>query len=249
MRKLLTRFSQLATAASFAMFLSVGSVGAAVSMQSISADALTRRGYVLVQSGSYRSAVSVLRNAISINPNDANSRRYLTYALIQLGDHAAAVKQLQLISKMSQPSAVDYCLSGNVQVRLGKNDQALQQYRSALILEPDMAAARAGIIELFILASDYQGATYLCNDCLAKSRNSTEQVYFQQMAANIRSHLSNSLAQGEYAPKTEVVPPVPSSSSSSSTPPPAVRNLIPLVIQAAPVVAPKIAPIATKAKA
>lgn len=234
----MTPFTRIISAIFFAIFISATSVSAAISVQSSSFDLLLRRGYLLVQKGSYKPAVVVLRNAILLDPNDVNARRYMVFALIRLGDFDSAGKQISVISKMCKPTAVDYYLCGVLDLEGGNNDRALQQFRAALSLEPDMAAARAGIVELFIVASDFQGATFLCSDCVSHSHNDGERAYFQQLAVTIKTAESNALALTQMPVKTELpfLAPV-------------VRSLIPLVIKAPPRVEPKIAPIATKASA
>ncbi|MBS1957570.1 MAG: tetratricopeptide repeat protein [Cyanobacteria bacterium SZAS-4] len=230
----------------FAVVLScaVGSASAALSVENASTSAvLTRRGYVLVQSGSFKPAVAVLNNALQLNANDVNARRYLAYALMQLGDYFNAEEQLKAIAKIGALTAADYYLSGSINVRMGNNDRALQEYRSALKLEPNMPAAKVGIIELFVLASDFQGATFLCADCLKKSKDRAQYDYFQKIAEYIHSHQVAVETQLQYVkPEGQVIV-----SPTATTPAP--RDLIPQTIQSPLLAPPKIAPIATRAKA
>ncbi|HEY9731382.1 MAG TPA: tetratricopeptide repeat protein [Drouetiella sp.] len=248
-----------ASAVAFALYCSIGSASAALSVESTSSssDALVRRGYALVQSGQFKPAAVVLKSAIQLNPTDINARRYLSFALMNVGSFIEAEDQLVSIAKIAPLSAADYYLSGSINVRMGNSDQALKDYKSALMLEPDMPAARAGIIELFVLASDFQGATFLCDDCIKKARDRNEYDYFQKVAGYIRSHktaaaafdaassgFNNANGQQIISPTAVSIP-----ASSPVSKPPAPRDLIPQTIQSPLMAPPKIAPIATRARA
>jgi tetratricopeptide (TPR) repeat protein len=245
MKNFVAIFVQFASALSFCLF-TTASASAAFPVETSTADVLTRRGYLLVQTGDYKAAVVVLKNAVRMNPNSVNARRYLAYSLVQTGSYAEASEQLKAISIVSPLLAYDYALSGNIDVRLGLNDEALQEYRKALVLEPTMPAARAGIVELFVLAGDFQGATFLCSDCIAKSHNPSELVYFQRLADSIRAAQQLSATQ-ESNSKTEVQTPAASSALPLSFL--SKRDLIPLLIKAPLPAPPKVSPIATKASA
>lgn len=244
MKKFVAIAVEVVSAFAFVLSCTVGSAGAALSVESANtSDVLTRRGYVLVQSGSFKLAVAVLKNAVQLNPNDVNARRYLSFALMQLGDYSNAGEQLKAIAKIGTLTAADYYLSGSINVRLGNSDRALQEYRSALQLEPDMLAAKVGVIELFVLASDFQGATFLCADCLKKSKDRAQYDYFQKIAEYIHSHQVAVETQTQYVkPEGQVI-------ISPTATAPAPRDLIPQVIQSPLLAPPKIAPIATRAKA
>jgi tetratricopeptide (TPR) repeat protein len=256
MKNVSTIIVKTVSAVALGMYFSVGSAGAALSVENItsSSDVLTRRGYALVQSGQFKPAAIILKNAVQLNPTDLNARRYLSYALLNTGSFAEAEAQLVSIAKVSPLTAADYYLSGSINVRMGNNDQSLKDYKSALKLEPDMAAARAGIIELFVLASDFQGATFLCNDCLKKAKDPAEYDYFQKVASYIRAHKDAAESTPNYARieggQQIISPTAVSVPATRSTPtPPAPRDLIPQTIQSPLLAPPKIAPIATRAKA
>ncbi len=244
MKKSVAIAVEVISALAFVLSYTVGTASAALSVVNANtSDVLTRRGYVLVQSGSFKPAVAVLRNAVQLNPNDVNARRYLSFALMQLGDYINAEEQLKAIAKTGTLTSADYYLSGSINVRMGNNDRALQEYRSALRLEPDMPAAKAGIIELFVLASDFQGATFLCNDCLKKAKDRAQYDYFQKIVGYIHSHQVAVETRPEYVkPEGQVI-------ISPTATAPAPRDLIPQVIQSPLLAPPKIAPIATRAKA
>ncbi|HEY9677327.1 MAG TPA: tetratricopeptide repeat protein [Drouetiella sp.] len=225
------------------------SAQAAFPVESSSANLLTRKGYDLVQSGSYEAASVVLKNAVRANPNDLNARRYLIYALTQNGNCLDASAQLKSLAKAGSLTAVDYYLSGNNDKQQGNTDNALKQYRAALTLDPDMVAAKAGIIELFILASDFQGATFLCKDCLAHARNDAERKYFSQLMLSAQEREK---AESVSVQAPEVVAPAPVSTTLQTVKPSAVlqRPQFPSILQAVPLPPPtKITPIATRAKA
>jgi tetratricopeptide (TPR) repeat protein len=245
MKKIVANFVQFASALSFCLLFTTASASAAFPVESSTADVLTRRGYVLVQAGDYKAAVVILKNALRMNPNSVNARRYLAYSLVQTGSYSDAAEQLQAISVVSPLLAYDYALSGNIDVRLGLNDEALQEYRKALVLEPTMPAARAGIVELFVLASDFQGATFLCSDCIAKSHNPSELVYFKRIADSIRAAQLLSVNQ-ESSSKADAQMSAVSVSPVSCL---FKRDLIPLLIKAPLPAPPKVSPIATKASA
>ena len=244
MKKFVAIAVEVISAFAFVLSYTVGSASAALSVVSANtSDVLTRRGYVLVQSGSFKPAVAVLKNAVQLNPDDVNARRYLSFALMQLGDYINAEDQLKAIAKIGTLTSADYYLSGSINVRMGNNDRALREYRSALQIEPDMAAAKVGIIELFVLASDFQGATFLCNDCLKKAKDRGQYDYFQKIAEYIHSHQVAVETRPEYVkPEGQVI-------ISPTATAPAPRDLIPQVIQSPLLAPPKIAPIATRAKA
>ncbi|MBI2810561.1 MAG: tetratricopeptide repeat protein [Candidatus Melainabacteria bacterium] len=245
MKKFAAIAVEIVSAFAFGMSCTAGSAGAALSVESANtSDVLTRRGYVLVQSGSFKPAVAVLKNALQLNPNDVSARRYLSFALMQLGDYINAEEQLKVIGKIATLTAADYYQSGCINVRMGNNERALQEYKSALTLEPDMPAARAGIIELFVLASDFQGATFLCNDCLKKAKDRSQYEYFRKISEYIHAHQVALESRPEYVkPEGQVI------ISPTAITAPAPRDLIPQVIQSPLLAPPKIAPIATRAKA
>jgi tetratricopeptide (TPR) repeat protein len=247
MKKWTAIFAEITSAVAFGVFCAVSAASAALPVESVaSSDALCRRGYVLMQSGSFKPAALALKNAIQMNPVDLNARRYLSYTLMQLGSYAEAEEQLFAIAKVSALTSADYYLSGSIHVRMGNTDQALKDYKSALQIEPDMPAAKAGIIELFVLASDFQGATFLCDDCIKKAKDRVQYDYFQKVSDYIRIHQVAAQTKPDYV-KPEGGQQIISPTAVST--PPTKRDLIPQTIQNPLLAPPKIAPIATRAKA
>jgi len=144
-----------------------GAVDAAGRFASIAGN--EARGYLLVgilerDRGNLRKACDAWARVFQVNPDAIDLQIsadgfHLEYgkALLKLGEPAAAMDRLKQ-SIAIKPSSTAISLLGKAFSQLGKEEDAEQEWRKALELDPSNETARQGLAELAMKKSDFQGA-------------------------------------------------------------------------------------------
>ena len=144
-----------------------GAVDAASRFASIAGN--EARGYLLVgilerDRGNLRKACDAWARVFQVNPDAIDLQIsadgfHLEYgkALLKLGEPAAAMDRLKQ-SIAIKPSSTAISLLGKAFSQLGKEEDAEQEWRKALELDPSNETARQGLAELAMKKSDFQGA-------------------------------------------------------------------------------------------
>lgn len=99
-----------------------------------SAWAYSTWGFALIKKGNnyLPDAISKLRKAITIEPNNVGGHIYLGYAFEKMGDNKAAIEQYKLVMKLDAYNALNYFRWGWVLQRSGDKFGAIEKYRKAI---------------------------------------------------------------------------------------------------------------------
>lgn len=106
------------------------------------ADALYNLGYTYLLQENHQKAISYLRESVRLNPGRQEAHYRLAHALFLKGDLEESINVLDA-AKIQAPLALR--LRGMANQQLGKFDEAIRDYESALALKPDLAEAYYGL--------------------------------------------------------------------------------------------------------
>lgn len=201
-------------------------------------ETLLKRGYEQMKNGSFGPAVGTLTRAVKANKNSAMARRYLCYALLQEGEIDNAFEQMLAITRLKQPAAIDYYLLGEVHLAQGSNVEAQKDFTNALIKQPGMSAASAGLVKTCVNVHDWEGALKICAHCISSSepKDATSKAlnaYFKKLYAAIKEAQASSGVQTQLPP---VAGPQAEMSDEKELSNPTPMELTPLKEEPAPVV-------------
>jgi tetratricopeptide (TPR) repeat protein len=121
-----------------------------------------------------------LKEATSLNPNNASSHMYYGWYLTFVGRFDAAIREMKEAQALDPLSFSIYVTSGNIYYWARRYDLSLQQYRKAMEIEP---AANA---DLYSSIGDYYLAKNMCAEATEAYAHSYEAGESLQAAANLR---------------------------------------------------------------
>ncbi len=134
------------------------------------ADVLNMMGVIYHHRGEFNQAIEVLKEAIRLNPDYVEARLNLAVLYNDLGDYADARKLYRGLSrngkelKLKGDPLVDGQLSnqhagvGDMYQRLGRYDEAIEEYEKALALGPRFADIRTRLGITLREANDLKGS-------------------------------------------------------------------------------------------
>jgi tetratricopeptide (TPR) repeat protein len=96
-------------------------------------------GHILHTTGWYREAVRAYDAALGIAPNHAAAHRGRGESLMQLSDHAEALRSFEQYLRNGQADADVYWSCGRARAELGRHEEAVDDYSRALALRGDAA--------------------------------------------------------------------------------------------------------------
>lgn len=173
---------------------------------------LLKRGYGQICVGMYNPAIETLTKAIRLNGGNLTARRFLTYALLQVGQVTEALDHLKILTQAPHPEAMDYYLLGEAHLQIGWIDAANADFTKALELKPDMQSAKVGLIKVMVCNSDFDNAIKICNECLTAAMNLNPPNrkltdYFKHLLAAIKmaQTQNNNDLPGSVQPPPDVV--------------------------------------------
>ncbi len=107
---------------------------------------LCRLGQLLVATGAYEEALSILNRALKLKPDHAIAHVYRAQALEGIGSFTEAIAAYDraiaaLSNPMPETAAAIWTAQGNVWRTLKHHRQALESYNRALVIQPDWAYA------------------------------------------------------------------------------------------------------------
>ena len=104
-------------------------------------DALHLLGVALTRRGGLDEGISLIRQAIAVEPSTAAAHFSLARALIERRDAVAAAAACGTLIGLQPHNAQAWFLQGNAQQLAGLHEQAIDSFERALRLEPRLAAA------------------------------------------------------------------------------------------------------------
>ena len=159
-------------------------------------------GMVLFRLARFGEAVPHLRASVAGQPSVHNTRRMLSLALIQSKDYAGAAEHLRSLTDAEPEDPIGRLWFGHALVRLRKADEAEEQFRESLRLQPNS----------FVTANEL--AWLLATHSSSKIRKPTEALTLATMAAEGTKHQQPRIldtlaaaqaANGEFATAMETV--------------------------------------------
>jgi len=135
-----------------------GPAGGPPQRQTGAADRFRRQGIDLLQAGKLPAAITALRQATRLDPEDAGSHRALGLALLRCNHLAEAAASFELAIVLAEGVAVAHYNLAVVLDRLGLRDRAVAAYRRAAELAPEVPDAHRRLGELFEAEGDAEQA-------------------------------------------------------------------------------------------
>ncbi len=115
-------------------------------------------------------AAAVNRQILKDNPNDSDARSLEASFLLDKGDVARALAELQSVVTRSPDNAVARYNLGRAHLAKGEPEQARQAFQKAIDLRPDYTLARLALAQLLVTRGDYDAALKAAADVLKIDR-------------------------------------------------------------------------------
>ncbi len=131
---------------------------AALQRDARQADTFYKLGTVLLATGDAGNATTQLKQAVKLRPEFPAASAALGIALLQSGDFGAA---REFLAKGTSVGAEIYVYLGTANERLGDAAAAMENYRAALIRQPQLFAAEFPLGRLLLSSGDTAGALTL----------------------------------------------------------------------------------------
>lgn len=170
---------------------------------------LLNNGYELLSKGQYEKATQVLEKAVKADGESISARRYLAFAQVRNGDNLKALSNLQALSRLVTPGALDWYVFGEAYMGAGGLQHAKSCFNQALTFSPDYAAARGGLVKSQIRLKEFDEALSTVQDGINKTRDPQIRKYFSAL-------YQNAAAQKEAAKRALMPSPVPESSTTAT---------------------------------
>ncbi|MBK8222250.1 MAG: tetratricopeptide repeat protein [Candidatus Obscuribacter sp.] len=170
---------------------------------------LLNNGYELLSKGQYDKATQVLEKAVKADGESISARRYLAFAQVRNGDNLKALSNLQALSRLVTPGALDWYVFGEAYMGAGGLQHAKSCFNQALTFSPDYAAARGGLVKSQIRLKEFDEALSTVQDGINKTRDPQIRRYFSAL-------YQNAAAQKEAARRALMTSPVPESSTTAT---------------------------------
>ncbi len=139
---------------------------------------LVQKAYAQIRKQQFDEAVPNLCMAIKLERNSVVARRYLSFALIQQGQMAEALQQLDLLDQLHNGIALDLFMKGVASEKLAEPTRAADWFRAAVDKEPANDFFRMKAINAFILLSKYDDASALSTDGVKLTANANLKKYY-----------------------------------------------------------------------
>jgi chemotaxis protein methyltransferase CheR len=110
---------------------------------------LVAKAESLLASGDQDGAARTLRLAVARAPSWGPPRVLLGRLYADRGENDRAIEELEFAARIPPPDARVHLLLGMVRERRGEREAAEDAYRHALYLEPDLAAARYALAQIY----------------------------------------------------------------------------------------------------
>ncbi|MBZ0187617.1 MAG: tetratricopeptide repeat protein [Candidatus Obscuribacterales bacterium] len=149
---------------------------------------LLSKGYNLMDSGEYSSAVKTLSNAVKMDQDSITAKRYLAYALVRAGDPRDAITQLNQIVKRIKPTYFEWCTFGEAYMEVGGFDQAQSCFETALKQNPTSDFARSGLIRVNVKSKNYEAAQLMAKEGMKSAKKPELYDYYKDLYLVINSH-------------------------------------------------------------
>jgi len=128
-------------------------------------------GAELTKTGEVKTGLSLLRKAVEIDPDQVEYQNALAVTLDENGYLQEAEKEYQQSLKINDQAKDIFFLLGNLQVRLEKPEEAVDNFEKALILDPNYEPAYTGLCSAYGKLKQFDLAIYNCQKSLVIDPN------------------------------------------------------------------------------
>ncbi|CAN5161541.1 hypothetical protein BH10CYA1_BH10CYA1_31610 [soil metagenome] len=127
-------------------------------------ETLMTQGYAKMKAKDARSACSYFASAVSVNPNSAQARKYLAYALVMKGNNSDAITQFQSLESSGSADSADLRALGTLLLGAQRPSEAVGIFLKLVMDNPRDTAARLKLAEAFSKSGDVSKAALACQD-------------------------------------------------------------------------------------
>ena len=150
-------------------------------------------GITFGRNGDYRCATAAFEAALAIDPTSTQTRYDLALALIQSHQPQRAALELRRVLQQQPNSFTAHNALGLAIQDLHKSDEAKQEFKSAIVIDPRFALAYYDLAQLLSSQGSYKAAAYYLEQGLATSPA-------PQLSLQMKASLAVARAQlGDYA--------------------------------------------------
>jgi tetratricopeptide (TPR) repeat protein len=121
---------------------------------------------VLMRQGKRSEAAEINAQILKEDPNDADARGLAATFLLDKGDIAKALEELQAVVTRAPDNPVARFNLGRAHAARGEWEQARQQFQKAIDLRPDYIQARLALAQLQVSRGDFDAALKTCDAVL-----------------------------------------------------------------------------------
>ena len=158
----------------------------------------------------YREAIAELNKAITLDPNFGFAINQLAYDYARIGDFKKAVEHFERYASVNPglPNPIDSIAEMNL--LLGKLDEAIAKYKEALAIKPDFYSSCKGLAYSFALKENYEEAMSWIGQFVERAPSPSAKwegywlkAYFDYFLGRWDRSLAEYLAQKKQAEKAE----------------------------------------------
>lgn len=131
-------------------------------------------GKIFLASKQYADAVTELKQAVALSPQNVEAERSLALAYARSGDTNAADQYLQSLIHAHPNATSVYQIVGDVKASLGSAKEAEAAYRQAISLDPRSITARLALGDLLASQANYQSAANVYAEGLKTAPDNVE---------------------------------------------------------------------------
>jgi len=153
---------------------------------------LVQRAYMQLTQSRYSEAESDYRNALKIDSRAEAARIGLALVFIQRERHREATALLQDVTR-DHPNFLAYYLLGDLQIRRGRDDEALKQLEVAESMEPSFAPVHTSLGKLYLRKNKLQAAVKQFEEAVKWDREDMAAYY--QLSIAYRKMGQSEMAQ------------------------------------------------------
>jgi tetratricopeptide (TPR) repeat protein len=152
---------------------------------------------VLMHQGKKSEAAAVNAEILKDNPKDNDARGLSATFLLDKGDIATALAELQAVVTASPQNPVAHYNLGRAHYMRGEAEQARQQFLKAIELKPDYIAPRLDLARLQVARGEYDGALKTAEQIVAIDKGNGNARLIQSAALMGQKKFSESRAKLE----------------------------------------------------
>jgi tetratricopeptide (TPR) repeat protein len=127
---------------------------------------------VYMRQGRRNEAADLNAQILKDDPNDNDAKGLSATFLLDKGDVARAITELQSVVTRSPENPVAHYQLGRAHAARGEYEQARQQFQKAIDLRPDYIVARLGLAQLQVTRGEFDAALKTAEQVLQIDRNS-----------------------------------------------------------------------------